>query len=259
MKRLPIENPTGLRDRWMASYVDVLTILLVFFLIAAASTAQKRPETAKPATPEIPAPKAPVMPAAPVAPAAPRVPAVSPRMQQAAATSAAPTVTPEPAKDAPEQQPPTASAALVRARDILLDRGLDPKLEARGLLITLPQPILFPSGGDQVSPQALPAIEKIAFVLRGIPNPVRLIGYADSAPVHNRRFTSNWDLSMARCRNILSLLTRRYGIDESRLSIASYGPYRPVAPNDTAYGRAANRRVEILILDERVANGPETE
>jgi chemotaxis protein MotB len=55
---------------------------------------------------------------------------------------------------------------------------------------------------------------------------------------------------MARSQKILDLLSRRYGIPESRLSIASYGPYRPAAPNDTVDGRASNRRVEIVILDD---------
>ena len=51
-------------------------------------------------------------------------------------------------------------------------------------------------------------------------------------------------------QKILDLLSSGYGIPESRLSVASYGPYRPAAPNDTMDGRASNRRVEIVILDE---------
>jgi chemotaxis protein MotB len=115
--------------------------------------------------------------------------------------------------------------------------------------------ILFSPGTDAVSPEALPTIAQIADVLRGIPNDVRLIGYADATPIHNRRFGSNWELSMARSHKILELLSNRYGIPESRLSIASYGPNRPAAPNDTVDGRAYNRRVEIVILDESMLEG----
>jgi hypothetical protein len=96
----------------------------------------------------------------------------------------------------------------------------------------------------------LPTTAQIADVLRDIPNHVVLIGHADTVPVHNRRFRNNWDLSMVRGQKILELLSNRYGIPESRLSIASYGPYRPAAPNDTVDGRASNRRVEIVILDD---------
>jgi len=88
---------------------------------------------------------------------------------------------------------------------------------------------------------------------------VQLVGHADTVPIHNRRFRSNWDLSMARSQMILQLLSTRYGISESRLSIASYGPYRPAAPNDTVDGRASNRRVEIVILDESRLETPQAE
>ena len=148
---------------------------------------------------------------------------------------------------------------LIRAQERLRDQGLDPKLEPRGLVISLPQVIVFSSGKDAVSTEALPTIAQIADVLRDIPNNVVLIGHADTVPIHNRRFDNNWDLSMARSRKILELLSKRYDIPEQRLSIASYGPYRPTAPNDTADGRASNRRVEFVILNEQDLEGPPAE
>lgn len=117
-------------------------------------------------------------------------------------------------------------------------------------MISLSQVVLFSSGEDTVNPEALPTLAHIADVLNDIPNDVRLIGHADTVPIHNRRFRSNWDLSMARSQKILDVLSSRYGVPESRISIASYGPYRPAAPNDTVDGRASNRRVEIVILDD---------
>jgi len=195
----------------MVSYVDVLTILLIFFMVGAAKSLETPP-----ARPVVPAPR--------------KAPAV---------------VSPPPAPAETQPRRPD----LIRAQERLRDRGLEPKLEARGLVISLPQVILFSSGADIVSPQALPTIAQIADVLREIPNNVQLIGYADTVPIHTRRFSSNWELSMARSQKILELLSGRYGIPESRLSIASYGAYRPAAPNDTVDGRASNRRVEIVILD----------
>jgi chemotaxis protein MotB len=188
----------------MISYVDVLTILLVFFLVGAARSLNVPPAQA----------------------------VIPPQPYMA------------PAKGHPRR------TNLILAQERLRERGVEPKLEPRGLVISLLQVVLFPSGQDTVSPQALPTIAQIADVLRDIPNNVLLIGHADTIPVHNRRFRNNWDLSMARSQKILELLSNRYGIPESRLSIASYGPYRPAAPNDTVDGRASNRRVEIVILDE---------
>jgi chemotaxis protein MotB len=109
--------------------------------------------------------------------------------------------------------------------------------------------VLFAPGDDRVSESALPTVEQIAAVVRPIPNRVMLIGYADSTPIHNRRFRDNWELSAARGLRLLELLSGQYGIDESRLSVSSEGANRPRGSNQTPAGRAQNRRVEIVILE----------
>ena len=220
MKLRHRHTETNQRDRWMVSYVDVLTILLIFFMVGAAKSLESHSPAPKPVPPP------------------------------------PPLVAPVPKPPAPE---PPARANLVRAQERLRERGLDPKLEDRGLVISLPQVILFSSGADKVSPQTLATMGQIAEVLGEIPNPVRLIGYADTTPIHTRRFHNNWELSMARSQKILDLLTHRYGLADARFSIASYGPYRPAASNETVDGRASNRRVEIVVLDEPPAAIPPAE
>ena len=153
----------------------------------------------------------------------------------------------------PRSVPPPhvdARPTLVEAERKLKPQGLDVRLEPRGLVISLLQSVLFASGQDQVSPQAFPALSQIAAVLRDTSNKVALVGHADTVPIHNRRFRDNWQLSAARSLSLLAVLTAKFGIDESRLSIQSYGSNHPLGPNDTEAGRAANRRVEILILDD---------
>lgn len=196
MKPHYLQPQQATRDRWVISYMDVLTILLIFFVAIAAHSL----------------------------PAAPKPPA------------------PEPER------------ALVQTQRKLEPQGLDLRLEPRGLVISLPQTILFSSGDDRISREAFPVVEQIAAVLRDIPNHVTLIGHADAIPIHNRQFKNNWELSAARGLRLLELLSDS-GIPESRLSVASDGPYRPKSPNDTPDGRASNRRVEIVILDETRAPG----
>ncbi len=185
------------RDRWLISYTDMVTILLIFFVSIAAQGMKARVSAPRPVPPQ-----------------------VNPR--------------------------PT----LVEAERKLKPQGLDVRLEPRGLVISLLQSVLFASGQDQVSPQAYPALFQIAAVLRASNNKIALVGHADTIPIHNRRFHDNWHLSAARSLNLLALLTTEYGIAESRLSIESYGSNHPLGPNDTEAGRRANRRVEILILDD---------
>jgi chemotaxis protein MotB len=190
---------TGGRDRWMVSYTDIMTILLILFVAVAAKAVQ---------TPPKPMPKT---------------------------------------RDA-------SGDVLREAKTVLESRGIRPSLEARGLVISLPQAILYPSGEDQVSPAALPLIGQIAGVLRNLPNKVTLVGHADPVPIHNSRFRNNWELSAARSLRLLELLTSHYDIAESRLAVSSLGSYSPRSSNSTAEGRAENRRVEIVIVNETPAS-----
>jgi len=152
---------------------------------------------------------------------------------------------PAPATDPPRQHP-----TLLQVEQRLEHHNLDLRLEKRGLIISLPQTILFPSGDDHVTPTAFPMISEIAATLRDIPNKVALVGHADSLPIHNNRFENNWELSAARSLSLLALLTSEYGVPESRLLVESEGATDPKSSNATEAGRAENRRVEILILDD---------
>jgi chemotaxis protein MotB len=209
-----LEAPTAQRDRWMISYVDVLTILLVFFIAVASKTLFARTDPASP-------PPA------------------------AAAPAPAPTAVATPTNAEPAPRSPLADAF-----DRLKAQGIAARMEPRGLVISLPQAILYSSGEDQVSREAIPVLEQIVEVLRALPNHITLVGHADSQPIHNQRFKSNWELSAARGLRLLELLSMRYRIDESRLSVSSDGANQPASPNDTPEGRANNRRVEIVVMNE---------
>lgn len=129
-------------------------------------------------------------------------------------------------------------------------------LEPRGLVVSLRQAAFFPSGEDVIDPRVYPSLDKIVGVIRDLSNVMRLEGHTDSKPIHTTRFRSNWELSAARSIAVLELLADRYGIDRKRMAIAGYADTIPVAPNDDDEGRARNRRVDIVILNQRAATGP---
>jgi chemotaxis protein MotB len=118
------------------------------------------------------------------------------------------------------------------------------------LVISLPQAVLFQPGKADINTAALPMIAQVAELLGKIPNKISLAGHADPTPIHTQLFKSNWELAAARSLSLLDLFTGRYSLAEGRFSISSYGSNEPRKPNDTPDGRASNRRVEILILDE---------
>jgi len=135
-------------------------------------------------------------------------------------------------------------------------------MEPRGLVVSFKQAALFPSGEDTIAPDSLPSLDKVAAAITKIPNPVRLEGHTDSRKINTKRFRSNWDLSTARAIALLDILTTRFHVPEGHISVAGYADTAPIASNDTEEGRALNRRVDIVILNEQGVLGepskPET-
>ena len=152
---------------------------------------------------------------------------------------------------------PVSLDSLQAALKVEIEKGqLKISLEPRGLVISLRESAFFASGDDGVYPGTYPSIEKIARAIAALPSQVRLEGHTDSVPIHNSRFRSNWELSAARSIAMLELLVSRFDIPPQRLAVAGYADTVPVESNDTEQGRAHNRRVDIVILNEH-GLGPE--
>ena len=140
---------------------------------------------------------------------------------------------------------------LTKALDDEIKQGkIEIRLEPRGLVLTLRQAAFFPSGEDGIDPKTFGTIEKIAELIRTVPNPVRLEGHTDSIPIHTARFRTNWELSAARSIAMLELLTQHYNIPPERLAVAGHADTMPVADNATEEGRARNRRVDLVVLKQ---------
>jgi chemotaxis protein MotB len=133
-----------------------------------------------------------------------------------------------------------------------IDEGkIEISMQPRGMVVSFTQAALFPSGQDAISPDAYGALEKVAAAIDKIPNPVRLEGHTDSVPINTPRFHSNWELSSARSIALLELFRDKFNVPRERMSIAAYADNAPLASNDTEEGRARNRRVDIVVLNEQ--------
>jgi len=125
---------------------------------------------------------------------------------------------------------------------VALDMGRD------GLVISLREAGFFDSGSATPKAEALPTLRQIADRLSVTPYDMRIEGHTDNIPIHNAEFDSNWELSAARATHIARLLLELKSIPPERFSAAGYAEYHPVASNDTAEGRAENRRVDLVVL-----------
>lgn len=121
-------------------------------------------------------------------------------------------------------------------------------IEERGLVVSIQDTLLFASGSAEITPAAKTILKKISTVLAASENYIKVEGHTDNLPINTSKFPSNWELSVLRATNVLHILIHDGGIDSLRLSAAGYGEHRPIADNSTDIGRAANRRVDLVIL-----------
>jgi len=122
------------------------------------------------------------------------------------------------------------------------------KMGRDGLVISLREAGFFPSGSATPKPGTLPTLRQIAERLGATPYDLRVEGHTDNVPIHNDQFDSNWELSSARATGIARLILNLNLIAPDRLSAAGYAEFHPVVSNDTAEGRAENRRIDLVIL-----------
>lgn len=114
-------------------------------------------------------------------------------------------------------------------------------------IVTLRGDGLFETGSATVEPSRVALLLRIGDALAALPGTVLVTGHTDNTPISTPRFPSNWHLSQARAKAVADILAQKV-TPASRLQPEGRADSEPVAPNDTAQGRAKNRRVEITLL-----------
>jgi chemotaxis protein MotB len=118
------------------------------------------------------------------------------------------------------------------------------------MVLALPTDVLFDSGSARLSKTGKAAITEITQVLKEVPDRrYQIEGHTDNVPIHNSQYRSNWELAAARGLGVVRAMNEA-GMDARVLSAASYGEFHPAASNDTAEGRAENRRIEVILVPD---------
>jgi chemotaxis protein MotB len=239
-------------DNWLLTYLDMLTLLLAMLVVLLAISQlhfRHKPGDPPPAlvgsvdrgglpmydgvysrpddVPAIPAAWAdlPDPDKTPVAAAGP------------AAPSDKPATTPPP----PLAQPSIADLGLGD-----LGKSVEVVINKQSVSFRISNELLFPSGQATLSPDGLAVLKKLAVVVNRSKYPLSVEGHSDNAPIRTAPFPSNWELSTSRATSVLRELVHD-GVDSGRLRAVGYADTRPLKPNDTPQGRAANRRVELIL------------
>ena len=125
------------------------------------------------------------------------------------------------------------------------------EISARGLTIAVAtDDVLFDSGSAEFGENGGVIIGAIAPILADFENNVLVEGHTDTVPLNSAGY-DNWNLSSDRALAVLKLLVEEHGIAPGRLAASGYGEYQPKADNATDDGKAANRRVELVIVVDR--------
>jgi chemotaxis protein MotB len=236
-------------ERWLVSYADFITLLFAFFVVMFANSQVDRTKAAKLAESVKGALEGGSMPASVQGflGRAREVKPVERGMGNAPGSW-------HPDAVAVESQAgsllPSLKALEEQFRDEIADGKIQVEMSARGIVVTMREAAFFQPGDDRVQTSSVPMIAKVAETVRALPNPVRMEGHTDSVPIRTERFRSNWELSAARAIAMMELMTSRFGVPPEKVAIAGYADTAPVALNDTAEGRAKNRRVDVIILSQ---------
>ena len=118
------------------------------------------------------------------------------------------------------------------------------------MVVVLPSDVLFNSGSARLSKKGTETIKKVAKLLTTIPDKqFQIEGHTDNIPIRSAKYPSNWELASARALTVLNIMTST-GLDENRVSAASFADTKPVASNEIKQGRSANRRIDIVVLPD---------
>lgn len=114
--------------------------------------------------------------------------------------------------------------------------------------VSLSDKLLFKSGSASVEEKGKEAIKKLSEVLnKNTSIDIAIEGHTDNVPIKTALYKDNWDLSVARSTNIVRMICDEFAVDARRVTTSGKGEFFPVATNETAEGRAKNRRTEIVL------------
>lgn len=143
-----------------------------------------------------------------------------------------------------------------KVKEVVESRGLsnDVQIEqvGNGVLIRFKDEILFDVAQADLKTNAVNTLKRLGVILRDHDKKIRIEGHTDNVPINTNRFRSNWELSTARAISVVRYFTEELPQEEritpTKFEVSGYGEYHPIANNDTEQNKQKNRRIEITIL-----------
>jgi len=225
-------------ERWLLTYADLITLLLIYFIILFSMSSIDASKFKKMAD-------AMASVFNPTASSGGGNDAVLPP----ASDMVIPPVAPMYAKEESEFEE-MADKVEKLAEQLGASASFDVHMEKRGLVISIADSALFAAGSADLDPKTREMLGKVSGLAAKTGNSLRIEGHTDNTPIRSARFPSNWELSTARATAVVRHLVDTGALPPSRVSAAGYGDTFPKAPNDSQANRSRNRRVDIVVLSD---------
>lgn len=122
-------------------------------------------------------------------------------------------------------------------------------ITSRGLVVSIvTDQVLFDTGKADLKPIGQQVLDAVAPALRTLPNDISIEGHTDNVPISGGLFASNWELSAVRATTVLRYLVANDALPANRLSATGYADTRPIVPNDSPAHQQQNRRVAVVVV-----------
>jgi chemotaxis protein MotB len=245
-------------ERWLITYADMITLLMVLFIVLFAigqTDLQKFAQLRDSLNSSLGGhSSSPVFKggAGPLDGSLNIVPQEKLGIQELSATEKAALQKEQARESAVQLQNESFAAVQQQIEGQLASAGLSDSVhfrtETRGLVVTVvTDRVLFDLGKADLRPEGIQVLDGMLPALVKLPNAIAIEGHTDDQPIHSALFPTNWELSTARATSVLRYLNLK-GMPVNRLSAAGYADQKPISPNDSDAHRTDNRRVEVVIL-----------
>ena len=138
-----------------------------------------------------------------------------------------------------------------------LEEGSSARLTKHGVVLQLEGDLFFGSGAADLSPAALPVLDRLAEYIESVGRTVDIVGHTDNIPIKTQVYPSNWELSAARAGQAVRYLVEK-GVSPDKVRAIGQADTVPIAENNTPAGRAINRRVEFIFTERTGAEESKT-
>lgn len=266
--RRELEEEHENHERWMVTYADMVTLLMVLFIVmfAMGQVDEDKYQALKQSLAAGFGQSAAVM-------------SGSEALLDNAGSNAAKPVAPDASDDLSPEQQAAVSTAVARQEQLRrqrayadaqaevdrlleirgriqrvlraegLERDVVTGIDDRGLVVSLvSRHVVFEANLAELSPRGTQVVDTLARVLRRIPDPLQVDGHTNQVPVQPKYYATDWDLSAARSITVLRHLNERQGIRAERLTAAAFGHEKPLIDPAKPGSQRINKRVDIVVV-----------